>query len=335
MTSNVSKRRIGVRVALGLVSLALSIGIAEFVASLLYQPPLEIPDAHKFVPFARTGRFTPAINELGFRQSPVGSDASAPDVLRILCLGDSFTFGDGIERGEDRFTDLIEARLNADASQHAAGRKFHVYNAGVSGSRPTNWVQYMSRILPTYRPDAVFAVFFLRDGTELCTSLRCFTTTIEDLKARYARKFGYRFSCLARIFYARLIMRDFSEDYRKKVVNSYLGSNRQRATWVKQQVALRDIRDRCRALGVELQLIVFPLLFDLDRYPYESVEQEIARFAREADIPCFSLLEGFRGHNARSLWVAPHDQHPNEKGHRIAADTLYPYLRRAIGLTPN
>lgn len=329
MKSQEPARRIGTRIALGGFSLVLSVGVAEFVASRLYEPPLKFPD--KFTPFARIGRFTPPINNLGFRQTPSGKDASAAGVTRIVFLGDSFTFGDGIERGKDRFTDLIESRLNADDASGGGARRFHTYNAGVSGSRPNHWVRYFERLLPAYKPDLVLAIFFLRDGTNLCTSLRCHRRTIEEIRAKYESRLFHRVSSLARLYYARKIMREFSVGYRDQVLNSYLGTDGQRTIWVDQQEALRDIRDRCWALGAEFHLIIFPMLFDLDRYPYGPVEDEISRFAREADIRCFSLLEGFRGRDARSLWVAAHDQHPNEQGHRIAADTLYPYLRRAIG----
>ena len=78
---------------------------------------------------------------------------------------------------------------------------------------------------------------------------------------------------------------------------------------------------------------MFPVLLELDDYPYDAVEAEVLRFASEAGIPAFSLIEGFRGREPRSLWVAENDQHPNEKGHRIAAETLYPYLRQAIDST--
>ncbi len=95
-----------------------------------------------------------------------------------------------------------------------------------------------------------------------------------------------------------------------------MGTDRERATWEDQQGALRDIESSCRQSGIDFHLIVFPLLFNLDNYPYDVVEDEILRFASEAGIPAFSLLKGFRGLEAHSLWVAAHDQHPNEKGHR-------------------
>jgi lysophospholipase L1-like esterase len=72
------------------------------------------------------------------------------------------------------------------------------------------------------------------------------------------------------------------------------------------------------------------LLFDFDDYRYFDIEREIERFAEEEGIPVASLTSGFLGRDAESLWVASNDQHPNEEGHRIAADTLYPHIQAMI-----
>ena len=48
---------------------------------------------------------------MGFREVPLAEADLAPDTTRLLLLGDSFTFGMGVPEGEDRFSDLVEARL--------------------------------------------------------------------------------------------------------------------------------------------------------------------------------------------------------------------------------
>jgi hypothetical protein len=42
------------------------------------------------------------------------------------------------------------------------------------------------------------------------------------------------------------------------------------------------------------------------------------------------MTDGFIGQDAPSLWVSPTDQHPNEKGHAVAADILFPYVRDIV-----
>jgi lysophospholipase L1-like esterase len=44
----------------------------------------------------------------------------------------------------------------------------------------------------------------------------------------------------------------------------------------------------------------------------------------------FSLTPGFVGQVSESLWLSKDDQHPNEKGHQVAADALYPYVKNVV-----
>lgn len=73
---------------------------------------------------------------------------------------------------------------------------------------------------------------------------------------------------------------------------------------------------------------------NLDRYRFDQVEAEISRFADEHAIPAFSWRPDFAEKKATELWVGAGDQHPNAQAHRIAADTLYPYLVMALSHLP-
>lgn len=314
---------------LAVASLGLSLTVAEVVAGHLREPGLasrvgEMP----IVPFAESGQYTPPRNRLGFRQEEPPAWARAAGAVRVAFLGDSFTFGDGVVRGEDRFTDRVERRLNEEDGRPQP--RFHVYNAAVSGSRPSGWIHHLRALLPEYDPAFVFAVFFLRDGTALCTSLRCHRAEIEALEARYRDWPGYDGLSLARLVYDRLVARDFAESYRRQIVGAYLGDERETETWRREQLALVRLRDLCAERGIPFHLVIFPMLSELDDYPYADVEDAIARFAADHDIPVLRLLPGFEGRDARELWVAPNDQHPNERGHHIAADTLYPYVASTL-----
>ena len=100
--------------------------------------------------------------------------------------------------------------------------------------------------------------------------------------------------------------------------------------WRRQQAALLAMQALARRAGAELHLVVFPLLFGLDDYRFHAVEAEIESFAAAHGIPVFSLTPAFLGRDARELWVASNDQHPNPSGHRIAAERLLPYLRSLL-----
>jgi hypothetical protein len=269
--------------------------------------------------------YTPPINQLGFREDELNEAIFTDGTVRILFLGDSFTFGKGVPDGADRFSDLIESRLQTELEG-----KYHIYNAGKSGSEPSDWVGF-SKFYLSYKPHYIFAIFFLRDGTSICTSLRCHEPVIKRIKAKYTANFIYENFYLGKLIGNKLVEREFTDYYNSRLIKAYLGTKEDTARWETEQQALLELQRLCHQKGLEFHLIIFPVLFRLDEnYLFYEVEQEIIRFANEANMPVYSLTDGFMGHVDKSLWVSANDQHPNEKAHLIAAETLLPYVKQVI-----
>lgn len=308
-------------------ALALTLGAAELLFRVvpLGRGPLDVDEIWRA---QRTGapevidRSGVVLQGEHFREEALSDAAFAPGARRVLFLGDSFTVGSGLRDRSDRFSDRIEAAL---------GPGLHVFNAGRGGSNPDRWLGYLDKLLPVYRPDAVVAVFFLRSGTLLGTSLAPKRRELAPIRERAESRPLYGRSALLTFFWDRQAWAEYTEHFAARMHRSYLGSPGEQAMWRRQQQALRAIRDRCRAAGIPLLLVIFPLLLDLDAYRFEAVEDEIAHVAAGLDIPVFSLTPAFLGRNAPDLWVASNDQHPNAEGHRIAAERLVPRIRELLG----
>src|SRR4051812_22509377 len=84
---------------------------------------------------------------------------------------------------------------------------------------------------------------------------------------------------------------------------------------------------RTRAQGGRFLVASWPLLVDLDAYPFTAADDAIARFCAEAGIPRVDLRLALADHAAESLWVHPVDHHPNELAHALAADALVDPVR--------
>ncbi len=267
-----------------------------------------------------------------FRSVYVDPQLFGDDYARVLFLGDSFTQGAGLEDLQDRFSVVLERRINGELEEAGARRRLNIFNAGIGGSYPVDWSRYMQRIAPVYRPNIVFAIFFLRDGTSFPTSLYLNRAEIDPIRSKYRDKPAYDGSAILRFLYHKLAWREYSELFKQKMKSAYVGAREDTVTWRKQQKALLRIAKACKLEGIPFHLAIFPMLLDLDDYEFFDVEEEISRFAQSNDIPVFSLTPGFLGKHDRSLWVSATNQHPNAEGHRIAAETLYPHLRAAIDL---
>jgi len=261
-----------------------------------------------------------------YREEPLSPAVQGAETTRVLFLGDSFTFGAGVPV-QARFTDIIEGRLNGSPAQ---GRAYHTFNAGISGSYPNHWLENIEPLLDAYPADAVFCVFFLRDGTLLPTSFSHNALIINQIQSEAAAKPLYESSYLLRYFYDRAAWADLSRWFVETLRKAYLGSDQDRRKWNRESACLVEIADACAQRDIPFHLVVFPILLGLDDYGFHDVEQVIVDFAEQAELPVFSLTPGFLGRDEQELWVASDDQHPNEQGHRIAADTLWPYLSSIV-----
>lgn len=83
--------------------------------------------------------------------------AKKPGVYRIITLGDSFTFGDGVST-KDNWTELLENELNANHSCHGKN-KYEVINLGVRGYDTEYEVERFKRRGQKYNPDLVIWSF--------------------------------------------------------------------------------------------------------------------------------------------------------------------------------
>ena len=312
---------------LSIVSLCISLFLVELTFRQFYRPvePLQLGEIVVW-DSPQYATYTPSENRLGFREDELDETILTDGTARILFLGDSFTFGQGVPDGADRFSDIIERRLNTELAGN-----YHIYNAAKSGTEPHDWLGFLQQLYPIYKPHHIFAVFFLRDGTSICTSLRCYEPVIKGIKAKYTANFFYDYFHLGKFVGNTLVEREFTDYYSAQLIAGYLGSKDDTGQWHEEQQALLEMQAFSQQHGLKLHLIIFPILFSLDEnYPYHQVEQEIIRFATAANMPVYSLTTGFMGQTDRTLWVSANDQHPNEKGHAVAAETLFSYVRQVL-----
>lgn len=96
------------------------------------------------------------INSLGLRDREIGYE-KPEGTYRVLALGDSQTFGLGVE-ADQSYPKVIERALNA-----ASGRTVEVINSGVPGAGTAHELDFLEREGWRYDPDLVVVGFFYND----------------------------------------------------------------------------------------------------------------------------------------------------------------------------
>jgi hypothetical protein len=104
----------------------------------------------------REFEFTARINQLGFRGDDVDPPPGEP---RIAVLGDSFTYGWGVE--QDECWPAVLAKL-----LEGSGRTAAVFNLGIAGGSPRNYAEVAERAIPVLHPDVVVVAVHQGDDLE-------------------------------------------------------------------------------------------------------------------------------------------------------------------------
>ncbi len=63
-----------------------------------------------------------------------------------------------------------------------------------------------------------------------------------------------------------------------------------------------------------------------EQHPFRPLQEMLSQYCADNGIVELDLLEAFQGESYMELWVHPSDQHPNERGHRIAADAMAEFI---------
>ena len=267
--------------------------------------------------FDDDGTLTYRTNALGLRGDETTRE-KPPGVFRILGLGDSYTFGNGVRR-EHLFLERLEASL-ADAR----GMEIEVLNLGIPGFSTPQEVALLEHVGIGFDPDLVLIAFVVNDVGGFLPGVQ--VTAGPPWLAGLAEVFWLAGHVKQRVLAPRT-MRRVIEERRRTYGPSAPG-------WLAAQRALARAKRLADAEGFALVLVIFPNMWELDgAYPFEGVHATIAGAAERLGIPVIDLLEGFREVDRTQLWVHPNDQHPNHEAHAIAAQGIEQGLR-AQGAVP-
>lgn len=264
------------------------------------------------------------VNAAGFRGGPL-ERAKPPEVLRVVGMGDSVTFGFGVAEDE-----VFIAGVAALVAPPLAPRRVEWINAGVPGFTSVQGLRDLERVLGL-APDVVTVLYGWNDG---------WRTAAPDATRSPSR-------VLALIEHSRLITAARSG---ARSLAGLLGLERPEPRGLLPRVpvdefeaTLLEIVERIRAAGALPILVTPPAAFGPDRPPEEyfrhgwTVPREeleptrrryadaMRRVAARAAVPlvdCAVLVP-----DDPALFLAD-GYHPNADGHRLMAEQIAAVLRQ-------
>jgi lysophospholipase L1-like esterase len=278
--------------------------------------------------FDAAGRVPVHINAAGIRDRDEITHAKPAGQRRLLCLGDSFTFGWGI-REEDGWVRLLEAGLRS------SGKEVRTVNCGAAGALCVDEYEYgLQHRFAAFQPDAVLVTLCLNDL--LPSSGLCLVDPV--------RPTGLRLFDLARAAFGRSALDlDPTRDWVGELLAlgkqageaaGYYGTDAPfEAMWSQgtPQRSLRRMASWCNERKIPLLVSLWPFLQGLGKgrsYPFARMHQLVADECAAAGIPFLDLLPALQDTPQEQLWVTPADMHANPTAQRLALPHLEQFVRQ-------
>ncbi|HWB63258.1 MAG TPA: hypothetical protein VG603_07110 [Chitinophagales bacterium] len=270
------------------------------------------------------------INSLGFSGGEFHQRTDSNEI-RILTLGDSFTYGDG-GTGDSSYPSVLQGLLNA----RFPGKKITVFNGGTCGSDPVfGFMAYTRLLQDTVNPDIIIQAFHDQDLREDFVIRKGFerydndsSMTFKGIKFRW--KNLYHYSHLARLFFRNFL--GYNEYYiNNAIVRKSMPED------VKTMKEVDALWNDTLKPGQQFFYLLHPDPIEIEKDKYETIFQTVldsmAPGMGKLGVIDFRywLVHQYHIKNDSIMSIYwPKDRHHNSKGYSLmalcVADKLTPIL---------
>ncbi|MEM6572557.1 MAG: SGNH/GDSL hydrolase family protein [Planctomycetota bacterium] len=265
---------------------------------------------------------TMTVNAAGFR-GPLPADGDP----RIVCIGDSHTFGFGVDDGEP-WPRRLEDALHALGVEQA-----EVLNLGVGGYESPHELVRLRDDAFVHAPDIVVWQWFVND-LQMPAAARPRTGWAARLK-RWTSPWNGGAAALRRhsvvadhVLQAMHASLDHGADQIRAAADSLETTD----GWAEACSSIRAGRDAAHAHGAEFVVVVFPLLVrDGNSFLSRPIDLQLLAFCEREGIPAIDLAPALPHRESATLRNSAIDYHPSPRCHALAGRAIAAELVETLG----
>ena len=291
----------------------------------------------ELIPNARgVGRLGEAINinSHGYRGAELLLSNTA-ERCRIMAIGDSFTFGMGVN-SEATYAKQLEAMLNKRQ------KKCEVINSGVIGYRMWQNYEVLKHKAPLLKPDLIILGVFLNDILQIIPPYidNPDWKPVVLFEKKKRKKFVNNFYLYN---FAHNLDRLYQSKYRYRDLE-YLAGIEKRKNWFKPthdwykimyglldhetyslfSKTLSDFVETARGIESNVLVLMIPDAAQMHDKERQHINRYVKSECDRLNVPYIDATHAFETEaDTNSLYLFPADAHISPKGYRIIADLLY------------
>jgi hypothetical protein len=335
----VTLRRIVANLLLLSTSLLLVLGAIEVVLRVLYPPPARFfypQESYDFDPetgfVLRPGQkaFThdrPVhINALGLRDREIAS-VSPTGLLRVLALGDSQTFGSGLDLA-DTWPKQLERML-----QVAEPARWEVVNAGIPGTDTWQHEILLGRLLKTLKPHVVVLALYVNDivprHDPRSVDASAQTNTWGKRLAYLLKRSAVMTWMYHRVWMPWSARRAARGGSVEEAVLAGRNDPRAERGWQQVEQSLAVMKEACDAQGATLLVVILPRRDQVSgAHPGRAYNVRARAITRAHGIDAIDVLEDLSAayHRKGDALFVPWDGHNSTMANEVIATRLVPAM---------
>ncbi len=255
------------------------------------------------------------LNSLGCRDVEWSME-KPPDVRRIAFVGDSFTYGWGIERVEERFTDRIQSEFG-----HRAPGRVQVMNVAKPGWDTGAQLAPIQDLIDRFAIDEVVLCYVCNDIEKVLPVSGDFNPT----RPPEPRWFNPESSCLIDSLYWTFYVPRCPtvRGYHDWLADGFANE----ATWRRHQEQLAAIIELCKDRGVTMRATLLPFLrVGGTKFDTRRIHGAVRTFFEVNGVRVVDLRPAVEGERPERWVVSSRDGHPNAEAHDRFAKAIWDSL---------